>query len=68
LGSLVLANVNETYDSSTMSLMYLEGKLYLRSDAIKPAPFVMIDPETLEEIKMSEDLKFEPKEGETMSL
>jgi len=65
-GSLLLAN--KTFNHPLMSLMYFDGKLYLRSETIKPAPFVMIDPDTLEEIKLPEHLKFEPQEGETRSL
>lgn len=31
--------------------MYLNGKLYLRADSIKPKPFVSVNPNTLEEEK-----------------
>jgi hypothetical protein len=29
----------------------LNNKLYVRSDSIKPAPFVIVNPNTLEEVK-----------------
>jgi hypothetical protein len=48
--------------------MLLDGKLYFRHVDIKPAPFVLIDRDTLEEVKLDEELKFEPKEGQKESL
>jgi hypothetical protein len=65
-GSLIMANTS--YNHPKMSLMYMNGMLYLRSESIKPAPFVMINPSTFEEVKFPEELNFEPKEGETRSL
>lgn len=34
-----------------VSLLYLNDKLYCRSESIKPKPFVVINPKTLEEEK-----------------
>ena len=42
-----------------MSLLYLNGKLYLRADSIKPKPFVSVNPNTLEEEKDEFELEKE---------
>jgi hypothetical protein len=42
-----------------VSIMYLNGKLYLRAEANKPKPFVRINPETLEEDKEEIELEKE---------
>lgn len=52
-----------------MSLLYLNGKLYCRADSIKPKPFVLLNPQTLEEQKEEfelekEDQNLEWKENE----
>ena len=59
---------NSELSSDRGSLMLLDGKLYFRHPGIKPAPFVLIDRDTLEEVKLDEELKFEPKEGQIQSL
>jgi hypothetical protein len=48
--------------------MLLNGQLYMRHEDIKPAPFVLIDKNTLQEVKMEPEINFEPKEGEKQSL
>jgi len=60
--------VNKDLDKPNASLMLLGGKLYLRHSDIKPVPFVIINKETLEEVKQEPELKYEPKEGETRSI
>lgn len=40
-------------------MMYLNGKLYFRCSDIKPKPFVLINPETLEELKDEFELEKE---------
>jgi len=59
---------NSELDKAKGSLMLLDGKLYFRHEGIKPAPFVLVDRDTLEEVKMDPELKFEPKEGQIQSL
>ena len=44
--------------------MIYNQKIYLRHEEIKPAPFIIIDPETLKEIKT--ELKFDEKEDKTI--
>lgn len=39
-----------------MSLLFLNNKLILRSEEMKPRPFVFVDPMTLEEEKEEVDL------------
>jgi len=55
--------VNPEFDKPNGSLMLYKGKLYLRHEELKPAPFLTIDPETLQEVKMEPELKFEAKDG-----
>lgn len=50
-------------------MLYLNGKLYLRSESIKPKPFVCVNPNTLEEekdefeLEKDEDKNLEWKEN-----
>ena len=44
--------------------MIYNQKIYLRHEEIKPAPFIIIDPETLKEIKF--ELNFDEKEDKTI--
>jgi hypothetical protein len=60
--------VNAELDKPSASLMLLKGQLYLRHADIKPAPFMIIDKETLQEVKQEPELKFEPEEGKTRSI
>ena len=39
--------------------MLFEGKIYMRSSDYKPAPFVTIECETLQEVKIEPELKFD---------
>ena len=39
--------------------MLVEGKIYMRSSDYKPAPFVTIECETLQEVKIKPELKFD---------
>lgn len=61
-------SINPDFAKSKASMMLFEDKLYLRYEDLKPAPFVTVDKETLQVVKMDPELKFEPKEGETQSL
>ena len=52
-----------------MSLVHLNGKLYCRAESMKPRPFAILDPQTLEEVKEEleldkEDQNLEWKENE----
>jgi hypothetical protein len=52
-----------------VSLLYFNNKLYLRSESLKPKPFVIVNPITLEEEKEEfelekEDQNLEWKENE----
>lgn len=42
-----------------VSLLYLNNKLYCRSESLKPRPFVVLDPTTLEEEKEEFELEKE---------
>ena len=44
--------------------MIYNQKIYLRHEEIKPSPFIIIDPETLKEIKF--ELNFDEKEDKTI--
>lgn len=48
--------------------MLFQGKLYIRYKELAPAPFVMVDKDTLEVIKMDPEQTFEPKEGDNHSI
>ena len=50
-----------------VSLMFLNGKLYCRSSEVKPAPFVLLNPVTLEEEKTEEKEDEVDKEGQTLA-
>ena len=56
--------INPEFVKSKSSLMIYNQKIYLRHEEIKPAPFIIIDPETLKEIKT--ELKFDEKEDKTI--
>ena len=65
----VYLHKNEYRSGETTSLLHLNGKLYCRSEAIKPKPFVVINTTTLEEEKEEfelekEDQNLEWKENE----
>jgi len=60
--------VNSELDGDKASMMLFGGKLYMRHEGIKPAGFMIIDKETLLEIKQEPELNFDPKEGQTQSL
>lgn len=55
----VYQHKNEYKSGEQVSLLYLNGKLYLRADSIKPKPFVSINPNTLEEEKDEFELEKE---------
>lgn len=61
-GRVVLSNPE--FDKPKSSLMIYNQKIYLRHEEIKPAPFVIIDPETLKEIKT--ELIFDEKDEKTI--
>jgi hypothetical protein len=61
-GRVVLSNPD--FDKPKSSLMIYNHKIYLRHEEIKPAPFIIIDPETLKEIKF--ELNFDDKEEKTI--
>ena len=42
-------------------MLHLNNKLYIRSEAIKPKPFVVVNPNTLEEEKEEFELEKEDK-------
>ena len=42
-------------------MLFLNGKLYLRADSVKPKPFVSINTQTLEEDKEEFELEKEDK-------
>lgn len=54
------------------SMMLLDDKLYIRHSKVKegekPVPFVVVDKNSLKEIKLDPELSFEPKEGDNHSL
>lgn len=61
-GRVVLSNPQ--LDKPKSSLMIFNNKIYFRHEEIRPAPFVLIDPETLKEIKS--ELVFDEKEEKTI--
>ena len=40
-------------------MVFMNGKIYFRSEEMKPKPFVTIDPDTLEEMKEEFELEKE---------
>ena len=60
-GNIVAANKDLNGDRSSM--MLLNGKIYLRHTDAKPAPFEIIDAETLKVIKSEPEVNYDPKEG-----
>ena len=50
--------VNKELDKEG-TIMLFEGKIYMRSPDFKPAPFVTIECETLKEVKIEPELKFD---------
>jgi hypothetical protein len=60
-GKIVAANKDLNGDRSSM--MLLNGKIYLRHTDAKPAPFEIIDAETLKVIKSEPEVNYDPKEG-----
>jgi hypothetical protein len=58
-GRIVAQNSELTQDSSSM--MLYKDRLYIRHK--EASPFTMVDKDTLQEIKLDSELKFEPKEG-----
>lgn len=63
---------NADFAKSDSSMMIFDGKIFIRYKELKdrspPVPFVMVDKNTLKEIKMDPELKFEPKEEDNHSL
>jgi hypothetical protein len=59
---------NPEFAKEEASMMLFKGKLYIRYKELAPAPFVMVDTNTLKKIEMDPALKFEPKEGDKHSL
>lgn len=54
--------INSSLKPSLHSLMLLKGKLYVRHQDLKPAPFVNINRFTLEIEKLDPELKFDENE------
>lgn len=59
---------NKDYEKPDASMMMFDGKLYIRHKELAPAPFVIVDPVTLQEIKQDPEQKYEPKEGDNHSI
>lgn len=47
---------------SKATMMLLNGKLYIRHESYKPAPFKVFDCNTLKQIN-TDEVKYEPKDG-----
>jgi hypothetical protein len=54
-----ILSINSELKPSMHSLMLLKGKLYVRHEDLKPAPFTNINKFTLEIEKLDPELKFE---------
>lgn len=50
----VYQHKNEYKSGEQVSLLHLNGKLYVRADSLKPKPFVRVDPTTLDEEEKEE--------------
>lgn len=59
---------NADFAKSDASMMLFNDQLYIRHKDLAPAPFVIVDKNTLKEIKQEPELKFEPKEGDHHSI
>jgi hypothetical protein len=66
-GKIIAINTNIKSEDAA-SMMHFKDSIYLRTKEMKPSPFMRIDKNTLKEVKMNDDLKFEPNEGENQSL
>lgn len=55
----VYQHKSEYRSGEQVALLYLNGKLYCRAESIKPKPFVVINPSTLEEEKEEFELEKE---------
>jgi hypothetical protein len=58
--------VNAEFDKNLASMMQLEDKIYIRHSEIKPAPFTVIDKNTLQEVKIDPEIKFETNQTQTI--
>jgi hypothetical protein len=48
-------------------MMIFDGKIYIRNEKFKPEPFIVVDKDSLQEIKKGQ-VDFQPKEGQNQSL
>lgn len=55
----VLGHKSDYKSGEQVALLYLNGKLYCRADSLKPKPFVLVNPTTLEEEKDEFELEKE---------
>lgn len=55
---------NSEFAKSDASMMLYDDKLHIRYKDLAPSPFVIVDKNTLKEIKPEKEVKYEPKEGD----
>ena len=55
----VFQHRSEYLSGEQVTLLHLNGKLYLRAESLKPKPFVLVNPTTLQEEKEEVELEKE---------